>query len=110
MRDRFDEFGPAPDQTHPADKLFFAMNMDRRIRMRTPFRSEIRNAKQRGRLPTLQSGQEFVVIVQRLGGPITTMLAVARLDPPGTYPDTDDDIRRAFGRQPKPVAPAGVAA
>lgn len=110
MRDRFDEFGPAPNRTDDADMLFFAVNPSRRMRVRAPFRSEIRNAKTRGRLPVLQPGQEFVVIVQRLDSPITTMLAVARLDAPGTYPDTDDEIRRAFGRQPKPVAPAGVTA
>lgn len=99
---------PAPDRTDPRDLAFFALHPERRFRARAPFREELRQAKLLGRLSPLAPGQEYATIVSRLGADvITTVLAKVRLDLPGVYPDSDEDIDRAFRR---PKTPKGVPA
>jgi len=98
---------PAPSRTDSRDLAFFSLHPERRYRARAPFREELRHAKLIGRLPPLKDGQVYCTIVARTGGPILTWLAAVRLDQPGVYPDSDDDIGRGFHR---PKSPKGVPA
>lgn len=100
----------APSHTAPEDIAFFTLHPARQFRARPPTRRELQNARKRGHVLVLGPGQSWAVIVTRVvGGPIITTLGKVRLDLPGVYPDSDDDIRGAFNG-PRPVAPAGVAA
>lgn len=102
---------PAPSFTDPDDLAFFAEHPDREYRARAPFKHELEEANRRGHSLELASDQALIVITMRCGTSlITTMLAKCRLSPPGTYPSTDDEIRRAF-KGPVPIAqPARTAA
>lgn len=108
---QFREPEPAPSQVDPRDLAFFRDHPARHYRARAPFRSELKQARRQGMDLTLSAGQELAVIVSRIGaGIITTMLVKVRLDRPGAFPDTDDDITRGFPKLPRPTAPAGVPA
>lgn len=102
---------PAPSFTDPRDLAFFALRPDREYRARAPFRREIRDARRRRLDMSLSPGQSLAVIVTRVGsGIITTALVKVRLDRPGVYPESDDDIRGGFTRGPRPTAPVGEPA
>lgn len=101
---------PAPAHTDKRDLAFFAEHPDREYRARAPFPHELDAAQERGHSLDLAPGQSWVVIVMRCGATlITTTLLKARLDTPGSYPNSDDEIRGAF-KGPRPVTPAGAAA
>lgn len=78
------------------DRLFFADRPNRKFRVRAPLLKELRRARRNGALSALAAGQCYIVIVSRLDGAITTILAKARLAADGSYPDTDDEISQAF--------------
>ncbi len=103
---------PAPSRTDPRDLAFFSLHPDRRYRARAPFREELRRAALLGQLTPLVSGQVVMTVVSRPGaGLITTVLVKARLNAPGVYPDSDENIIKSFVRGPKgrsPCSPSGV--
>lgn len=98
---------PAPDWTDPRDKAWFREHPERRQRVRAPFAEELTRARLMGVLKPLKPGQTYAVIVSDLGAHVMTQLFALRLDQPGIFPDSDDDIDRAFRR---PKAPKGVPA
>ncbi|NML73565.1 hypothetical protein HHL25_05425 [Rhizobium sp. S-51] len=79
------------------DRAFFAMRPGREYRARKPFRAELKRMMRHGHLPPLKPGQEFIVIVTKVGqSTFLTALYAVRLDRPGSIPDTDTEIRAAF--------------
>lgn len=99
----------APSFTDPEDLAFFRLHPERNYRAREPRARELRQAARRGHRLELAPGQSWAVIVTRISNTFITTLAKVRLDQPGVYPDTDDDIRSGF-KGPRPVVPAGIPA
>lgn len=97
---------PAPNFTDPRDIAWFTAHPDRRQRARAPFPEEIARARLLGVLTPLLPGQEYGVIVTDLGSHRMSQLVSVRLDRPGIFPDSDDDIDRGF----RPKTPKGVPA